>query len=216
VSNVALFIRGTKARMKGTKENALKAFGNILIKARVQSGGYISHLAVGLTVIGLVGSIMYVEQRQFDIPLETGAQVTVSNYTFELREFTTETIYYHDNEEIREVAQFAVYRDGVQTGYILPTRYYDPIREMNRINASVMSEPLRDIFLTFGSGEIENSIPITIMINPLIWVMWIGSGLLLAGNALAAWPKAQPKPKSALPAGAAGGSKPRSKAKTKA
>jgi len=198
VTNVALFVRGTKARVKATGENALKAFGNILIKARVQSGGYISHLAVGLTVIGLVGSIMYVQSDHFDVPLQEGSSVAISNYEFTLKDFTQETVYEHDNEELKETARFQVKRDGDVIGYIEPTRYHDPIREMNRINASVKSELLRDIFLTFGNSEIEESIPITVMINPLIWVMWIGSGLLLVGNDLAAWPK--PKPKPALPA----------------
>ena len=195
-TNIALFIRGTKARMKATGEMALKAFGNILIKARVQSGGYISHLAIGITVIGLVGSIMFVQSDRFDVPLQEGAEVglTGSNWTFVLEEFTTETVYYHDNEEIKDTARFAVMYDGEQVGRIEPTRYHDPIREMNRINASVMSEPLRDVFFTFGNEDIVDTIPITIMINPLIWVMWIGSGLLLVGNALAAWPKAMPKP----------------------
>ena len=193
VTNVFLFIRGTKARMAGTGEKALKAFGNILIKARVQSGGYISHLAIGLTVIGLVGAIMYVESHQFDIPLREGSRVEVSNYAFTLEDFTRETVYLTDNLETKETVRFSVERDNEFIGYIEPTRYHDPIRDMNRINASVKSEPLRDIFITMGNTDIDATIPITIMINPLIWVMWIGSGLLLVGNALAAWPKAQPK-----------------------
>ena len=205
VSNIALFIRGTKARAKATGEHALKAFGNILIKARVQSGGYISHLAVGLTVIGLVGSIMYVESKQFDIPLQPGYTVAISDYEFVLEEFIQETVYEHDNEELKETAHFTVKRNGEVIGRIEPTRYYDPIRDMRRINASVKSEPLRDIFLTFGNTDIDNTIPITIMINPLIWVMWIGSGLLLAGNALAAWPKAKPKPQLAAGTSGSGG-----------
>jgi len=212
VTNIALFVRGTKARMKAKGENPFKAFGNILIKARVQSGGYISHLAIGLTVIGLVGSIMYVQSEHFEVPLQQGARVSISNYTFELQDFIQETIYEHDNEELKETARFRVYRDEVSIGYISPTRYYDPIREMNRINASVKSEPLRDIFLTFGNAEIETTIPITVMINPLIWVMWIGSGLLLVGNALAAWPKAAspaiPEKKKIGSGGGKGGGKP--------
>jgi cytochrome c-type biogenesis protein CcmF len=201
VSNIALFVRGTKARMKATGEMALTAFGNILAKARVQSGGYISHLAVGLTVIGLVGSIMYVQSDHFQVPLEEGASVQISNYEFILEDFKKETVYDHDNEALKETARFAVMRDGILIGHIEPTRYYDPVRDMRRINASVKSEPLRDIFLTFGNSDIEETIPITVMINPLIWVMWIGSGLLLVGNALAAWPKPKTTPKPALASG---------------
>jgi len=201
VTNVFLFVRGTKARMAGTGENALAAFGNILTKARMQSGGYISHLAIGLTVIGLIGSIMYVESHRFDVPLREGYRVEVSNYAFTLQDFTKETVYEHDNEETKETAFFSVERDGDHIGYIAPTRYHDPIRDMNRINASVKSEPLRDIFLTLGNEDIVETIPITIMINPLIWVMWIGSGLLLVGNALAAWPKPQTQAALAAAAG---------------
>ncbi|MCL2402831.1 MAG: cytochrome c biogenesis protein CcsA [Coriobacteriia bacterium] len=206
VTNIALFARGTKARMKATGENVLKSFGSILIKARVQSGGYISHLAIGLTVIGLVGSMMYAEERAYDLPLQEGAVASISNYDFVLEEFVQETVYEHDNQELRETVRFTVERDGQPAGRIETIRYFDPIREMHRINASVRSEPLRDIYLTLGSREIVDTIPITLKINPLIWVMWIGSGLLLVGNALAAWPK--PKPKAALAAGGGKGKSP--------
>jgi len=203
VTNIALFVRGTKARVKATGENAVKAFGNILIKARVQSGGYISHLAIGLTVIGLVGSMMYAEEKAVEVPIQEGARIYISNYSFYLEEFTKATVYEHENEEIRETVHFTVHRDDEFFGHVQTIRYFDPIREMHRVNASVMSEPLRDIYLTMGSSEITDRIPITLRINPLIWIMWIGSGLLLVGNALAAWPKAKPKP--ALAAGAASG-----------
>lgn len=201
VTNLALFVRGTKSRMKATGENALKAFGNILIKARVQSGGYISHLAIGLTVIGLVGSMMYAEEKAVEIPVQEGAMVYISNYNFYLEDFKQETVYEHENQELRETVFFRIERDGEFFGNVQIVRHFDPIREMHRVNASVVSEPLRDIYLTLGSNEITDTIPITLKINPLIWIMWIGSGLLLMGNALAAWPKAKPQAKKALAAG---------------
>ena len=39
---------------------------NILTKARTQSGGYLTHLGIGIILIGLVGSAMYVAGRQAD------------------------------------------------------------------------------------------------------------------------------------------------------
>ena len=61
-----------------------------------------------------------------------------------------------------------------------------------RLNAAVLSEPLRDIFMVWEGnqpGAEGEELSLNVKINPLIWFAWAGFGLLLLGALIAAWPK---------------------------
>jgi cytochrome c-type biogenesis protein CcmF len=193
MTNVFLFIRGTAARMKAKGENPLLAFWNVIWKARVQSGGYISHMAMGIIVVGMIGSVMYIQTEQFEISKEPGSIIEVSNYKFTLVDYTEQVLEETDNKEVQTTTIFDVERDGVKIGQMAPSSFFDPIRDSTRVNAAVKFEPLRDIYMTYGNVANENNVGITIAIVPLIWLVWIGFALLMAGNALSSIPKRQPK-----------------------
>jgi len=56
------------------------------------------------------------------------------------------------------------------------------------LDARVLSEPLRDIFVVFQGVQNQEAV-INVKINPLIWFSWGGFILMLIGTALAMWPK---------------------------
>ncbi|MCL2025145.1 MAG: cytochrome c biogenesis protein CcsA [Coriobacteriia bacterium] len=180
----ALFIRGVRARMTARDESVLTALGNVLFKARKQSGGYLSHLAIGLVVIGLVGSGAYVRDVAKTFPNEVGEEIVVADYTLTFAGVQEIT---HINNDIDEVAYFDVSRDGRFVGTINPSITHFATQGQTRLNARVLFEPLRDIFVVF-QGVVDGQVSAQVKINPLIWFMWGGFGLLMVGNALAMWP----------------------------
>ena len=184
-TNAALFVRGTRARMKAMGENVAQAFFSVLTKARTQSGGYLSHIAMGLIVIGLVGSSMYVRDSTFVIPNTPGETFQISDYSFEYMGIEQERL---SNGDVWTYARLNVSRDGKLLGEVDPSMTQFAVQDQTRLNAVVLPEPLRDIFVVF-QGLVENSISINVKINPLIWFMWGGFGLLLVGTALASWPR---------------------------
>ena len=212
-STSALFVRGVRGRMKAKGENALVALWSVLTKARSQSGGYISHIAIGIIVIGLIGSGMYVRDVSKFIENEPGQSITISDYTLTYTGFETKEL---ANGDVNSVAYFDVSRGGVSLGSTNPsitefgTQRGGDGSVMEIRNARVFSEPLRDIFVVLNevattevevpvnadnaTGETQTETVVAgfwmnIKINPLIWFVWAGFGLLLLGTALAMIPK---------------------------
>ena len=67
---VWLFVDGARKRAAARGESFGSALWAILSKARTQTGGYLTHFGVGLVLIGLVGSAMFVDDLIIQIPYE--------------------------------------------------------------------------------------------------------------------------------------------------
>ncbi len=79
-------------------------------------------------------------------------------------------------------------RDGRKVGTITPGQTTFVANQQTRTDASVLSEPLRDIFVSMQQAD-ETGITVNVKVNPLIWFSWGGFILLLIGTSLATWPK---------------------------
>lgn len=181
----ALFVRGVRTRMQAKGENVFSAFGAVLLKARSQSGGYISHIAMGIIVIGLIGSGMYVRDISTNMPDVVGQEISVSNYKF-VYQGKEEVL--RDNGDAQLSVKFDVVKNGKKIGDVHPSMTSFKAMGQNRLNAVVLSEPLRDIFMVF-QGQSGDQLSVNVKINPLIWLVWSGFIMLLAGTALASWPR---------------------------
>ncbi|MCL2818130.1 MAG: cytochrome c biogenesis protein CcsA [Actinomycetia bacterium] len=184
-NTLALFARGVRARMNSKGESALSALWSVLTKARTQSGGYICHIAIGIIVIGLIGSSMYVRDVSVTVPDQAGETIEIADYTLTfIKHEETELA----NGDVESRAYFDVTRGGRSIGTVVPSITEFALNGMTRYNAHVVSEPLRDIFLVYH-GVVDGGLDINVKINPLIWFVWAGFGLLLVGTVLAMWPK---------------------------
>ncbi len=184
-----LFIDGARKRAAAKGESFGAAISNIIFKARTQSGGYIAHIAMGIILIGLIGSSMYVKDIRVLVDQTPGATFKASNYTFAFKDVKEVQ---QANGDIKSVATFSVTRDGRSLGDITPGRTQFAAQGQTRLDAAVHSEFLRDIFVVW-EGNQDNQLSINVKINPLIWFAWGGFALLLLGAALAAWPKYRPE-----------------------
>jgi len=184
-NTIALFVRGVRARMQAKGENALSALWSVLTKARTQSGGYICHLSIGIIVIGLIGSGMFVRDISVTIPNEAGQTIEIADYTLVFERLEQETL---RNGDVESRAYFKVERDGRSVGTVVPSITDFALKGQTRLNAKVVAEPLRDIFVVY-QGVQDEMVSVNVKINPLIWFVWAGFGLLLVGTALAMWPK---------------------------
>jgi cytochrome c-type biogenesis protein CcmF len=181
----AMFIEGARKRSAARGEGFFAALGNIVFKARTQSGGYIAHIAIGIILIGLIGSAMYVRDVKTLVNNVPGQSFTASDYKFTFQGITEVE---QANGDVVSNATFAVTRGGKPLGTISPGQTSFARQGQTRLNAAVLSEPLRDIFVVW-EGNQDNQLSVNVKINPLIWFAWGGFVLLLLGAGLAAWPK---------------------------
>ena len=186
-SQLSLFIDGAIKRSKARSENFFAALWSIFTKARSQSGGYLSHIAMGIILIGLVGSAMFVMDQTFLVKSTPGSTFQVDRYTFTYRGITDSTL---ANGNKVTKAQFDITSGGKPVSTITPGQTAFPTSENPRLDAAVLSQPLRDIFVVFQGQEQSGDLSVNVKVNPLIGFSWFGFALLLLGTTLAAWPKA--------------------------
>jgi cytochrome c-type biogenesis protein CcmF len=184
-TQTSLFIDGARKRAKAKGENFFSALGSILVNARTQSGGYLTHIGMGIILIGLVGSAMFVLDQTYNVPVKVGSTFQVDQYTFTYKGSNQETLANGNN---KSSVILDITRNGRNVGTITPGQTEFVAQQQTRLDAKVLSEPLRDIFVVF-QGVQNNEAVINVKINPLIWFSWGGFILMLIGTTLAMWPK---------------------------
>ncbi len=184
--SVYLFIVGAQRRALAKEEGFFKALGNLIFKARTQSGGYLTHLGMGIIVIGLVGSSMFVKDVRISIPSEPGAEFEVGGYDFVFTGSEERTL---PNNDVVSTLHFDVSRDGRPVGTAAPgqVRYFK--QDQTRLHVYVIVELLRDVFVVFEGFNEAGEIQMNVKINPLISWVWFGFGVTIIGTSIAMWPR---------------------------
>ncbi len=138
------------------------------------------------------------------MPNKVGESFTVAEYTFTFQGLKDTA---QPNGDTKSNAVFLVKRDGRELGTIDPGMTFfanRPEGQNRRLDAAVLPEPLRDIFIVWQGNQNDQTgqevLSMNVKINPLIWFSWAGFFILMLGSALAAFPKKQPALK-AVPAG---------------
>jgi cytochrome c-type biogenesis protein CcmF len=195
---IYLFIDGARKRAAARGENPLASFGSIVFKSRTQSGGYITHLGIGIVLIGLIGSSMYVKDVQFTMPNQVGAKQAVGEYEVVFQGTTSETL---SNGDVVQTVKVDLMKGGAIVDQLTPQVTQLANRSENqssRLNASVHTELLRDVFIAFQSGD-DTELTFDVKINPMISWAWFGFLLTVIGTAIASWPRKE-SPLAAVPA----------------
>jgi cytochrome c biogenesis factor len=185
---IYLFIDGSRKRAAARGENPLVAFGNIVFKSRSQSGGYIAHLGIGIVLIGLIGSSMYVMDSQFTMPNQIGASQTVGGYTLTFKGVQDQTL---SNGDVESKVTVDLSKGGVLVETLQPMVTQLANRatgQTSTLNAAVHSELLRDVFVAFQNGD-ASGLTFDVKINPMISWAWAGFILLIIGTGIASWPR---------------------------
>lgn len=152
-------------------------------------GGSLAHLSLGLIVIGLIGSSMYVYERSGymeypDNSSDTPAVITVRDYELTYVDHEIETM---ENGDIFYSVTFDVTKNGNDLGQINPSMQVANGTQQTIPQSAVLSLPTEDLFVSYEHVETYNSLYLEVKINPLISVMWLGFVLMMVGTAIAAF-----------------------------
>ena len=182
-----LIVRGVRARMANKGENPAVALGRLFAKSPAQAGGYLTHLGLGIVMVGLVGSAMYVTDRTFSFT-EEGQTAEIGAYALTLE---SEESYYDEDMNSCSDVVLAVTRDGRDLGTVNPAleftakSYYGQAR----VTAETRSTPFEDLFIVYQGHNSDGSIAVNVRINPLISLVWAGFGVMALGIVCATWPR---------------------------
>ena len=175
--------RGARARHRNSQENYAVAFLHLIWANRPRYGGYIVHLAVLMVALGIVGTSFFNTQK--DVVLSPGESVAADNY--EIRYLGTTLIPFGNRTEF--ISSVEVYRDGELLDTISPNRAFYPNFNMASTRAAIRSTPIEDFYVVPSENLPDGDVGFRILINPLIWWMWVAGPVMVVGTIIALWPE---------------------------
>lgn len=166
--------------------NVLSAAGSMLVNNASRFGGFVSHLAMAIILIGLIGSSMYVTEQvgyvAYDEDTDTASEeFVIKDYTLK---FVNSDIKQDGNDYIYQVT-FDAYRGDEYLGQVSPSVQLDSQTQQQKLNASVLSFPTEDLFVVYRGVSDDGALSMDVRVNPLVSFVWVGFGLLMVGAVIA-------------------------------
>jgi cytochrome c-type biogenesis protein CcmF len=181
------FVRGTRARKALGATNWASAFASLVAHNRRRYGGYVSHSAVVLLAIGIVGSSTYGSSATSR--LQPGQAMTVGGYTLRYLGATFRPGRNHD--ELR--AQLAVFRDRQPAGVVAAGKNNYHVEAFFSNAVAIRTDWMRaeDLFVIGDRFHRDGAVDLKVVVNPLVELIWLAGGVFLLGSLIAMWPDAR-------------------------
>ncbi len=149
---------------------------------------------MGIVLIGLIGSAMYVHDAPITIPPTQGTTFSSQGYTFTFEGSTTTKL---ANGDENTTVRLALSQGSTSLGTLSPGAVQYATQGQTRLNADVRHEFLQDVFVAFEGSDNTGALGFDVKINPLVSWTWAGFVVLILGTVLAVWPKREPQPAAA-------------------
>jgi cytochrome c-type biogenesis protein CcmF len=181
------FRRGTRARRDLDGTTWVTAFSALVGRNRRRYGGYISHAAVVLLAIGVVGSSAYGSTQTKR--LRPGDSTSVAGYSATYLGATFKPGPNHD--ELR--GQFALSYGADPMGVVAAGKNHYNVEQFFSSAVGIRTDWLRasDVMLIGEQFNSDGSVVLKIAVNPLIGLIWLAGLVFLVGSAVAMWPDAR-------------------------
>ena len=175
--------KGVRVMSSGSWIDAPRSFLRLIMANRTRYGGYIVHISVLMVALGVVGGSFYDKQR--DIIMQEGEQYEIGDY--EVMYIGTEETMFSDRTEFTSV--ISVKKDGSSLAEMRPKRSFYPGFNMASTRAAIRSTPIEDFYVVPSENMPDGSVGFRIMINPLIWWMWVAGPFVILGTLVSLWPR---------------------------
>jgi cytochrome c-type biogenesis protein CcmF len=181
------FGRGTRARKQLGDATWVGAFTSLVSRNRRRYGGYVSHAAVVLLAIGVVGSSVYGTTRTAH--LQPGQAMSVGGYSATY--LGTKLTRSPSHDALR--GAFALSYRGKQVGVVAAGKNHYKVEQFFANAVGIHTDWLRaeDVMLIADQFDKDGSVFLKIAVNPLIDLIWMAGIVFLLGSVVAMWPDAR-------------------------
>ena len=195
------FARGVRARMRMHQESPPLALARLVGRNRRRYGGYLVHTGILIYFVAFAG-MAFREERE--ATLRPGESVELRSPFGHTYSFTHVGIsQYEALNRIVTAASVEVRRDGERLGLVTSEKRqhvdsfdrptFEPSTEVG-----IRSDLREDLYVVFaGAVNGTEQAVYRFNLNPLVWWVWFGGGVLVLGGLITMWPGA---PKTARPA----------------
>lgn len=167
---------------------AVAAFGGCLRNRPASFGGFLSHAAMAVILVGLIGSSMYVTEKVAYIGYDEATDT--ASETFQIKDYTLEYVSnsvteVNNGDVIMYTVNYDAYKDGAFIGQVSPSVQLAQKTQQQKLVASVISLPTEDLFVVYRGVNNDGAFSMDVRVNPLISLVWAGFGLLMIGVCVA-------------------------------
>ncbi len=175
--------RGMRARHRSAGESYPAALFRLLAANRPRYGGYIVHLSVVMVALGVLGGSLFEVQR--DVVLAPGESYEIAGYHLRYRD-TTQAV---KSDRTEYLSTLELYREGRLLEVMQARRSFYPSFNMASTLAAIRSTPVEDFYVVPSENLADGSVGFRILVNPLVWWMWVAGPVLLLGTVVSLWPE---------------------------
>jgi cytochrome c-type biogenesis protein CcmF len=185
VANVQEFVLGTAARRRAAGGGWVPALWGLMNANPKRYGGYTAHLGLIMMAIGITGSSVFKVERE--ATLRIGDVVQLQEYGVRFQEL------WALDEPHRFVvgARFDVLVNGNVRGEMNPRLNYYRARGSEPITTpAVRTRAHKDLYMNLLAFEQDgSSATVTVITEPLVVWIWIGSVVIAFGAFFSVWPR---------------------------
>ena len=176
--------RSVLARQRTQQESFFTALSQLTARNRRRYGGYITHMAMVIMAIGILGIEVF--QTTTQKSLAVGEEMQLAGYT--LRYDSLVKIPSPDGQTVTS-AVLSVSQGGQALGELVPHIILYPSGQPMTVPAirSTLADDLYVVLVNWEDVSTQQA-PFKVYHNPLINWLWIGSGVFVLGILVSAWP----------------------------
>jgi cytochrome c-type biogenesis protein CcmF len=169
------------------RENPALALLRTIDQNHRRYGGQTAHVGMLMIMVGIAGSSLY--NQKHDLQMSPGTTHKAGEWAIELQKI--EEVHGANFTAVQVTAQVTDARGRTVT--LRPQRrFYDKFDESNS-EVAIESTRGRDTYLSLAGWEDNGRVvALQLMINPLVWWLWVGGWVMTAGAVLCVMPRVIP------------------------
>jgi len=179
---VAEFHNGARARMAMVGEGYLDALRGLLRKNQRRYGGYVVHVGIVFMFMGVTMSSVYRVEELHTV--KKGEEFTIGDYTLRYEDVSS----VEDEHVSRLIARLTAFSAGKEIATLQPEKRFYKRPEQPATEVAMRSTMKDDLYVILGSYDKDGTATFQVYVNPLVWWLWFGGGVLVLGTAIAAFP----------------------------
>jgi cytochrome c-type biogenesis protein CcmF len=175
VTLVLEYYQGANVAVRNDNEGRAMSLFSFALKNRRRYGGFLVHAGIVFMAVGLVGYGFF--QFKEDFRMKPGEEIMIQDYRLKykgLRAISGSN--YKGGGAIIEV-----YRGDQFLKILQPEKRSYQKDKPSTTEVAIMNNLKEDLYLILGSWERNSTISLTVVINPLLMWVWVGTGVVILG-----------------------------------
>ena len=183
------------AQLRSQKKNEpiLSALWQTMKRTRRRTGGYIVHLGVIMMAMAVTASGSF--KQQTEVHLQQNETVQVDDYDLTY----LEPAVIKESHRQSRMARIQVSKNGSEIGILEPklNHYFKMGSDIG--TPAVRSSLKEDLYLNMVNISSDgSSVSLQVIIEPMIFWIWFGGGIMCLGSLISAWPASRKKKAEAM------------------